>query len=268
MITLKTRRELLVMREAGRISAQALQTAGKHIRAGMTTKELDRILYDFIRSKGATPSFLGYGGFPGTACISINNEVIHGIPGPRKIREGDIVSIDVGAIYNGFHGDNAYTFAVGKISPEAQKLLDVTRESLYRGIAAAQPGARLGDVGYAVQSYVEENGFAVVRKYVGHGVGRDMHESPEVPNFGKAGRGVRLTPGMVIAIEPMINAKGADVRVLSDKWTVVTSSGSLSAHFENTIAITERGPVILTDPCEGEEISRLPILYDRERAKG
>lgn len=268
MITLKTRKELLAMREAGRISAQALQTAGQHIRAGMTTKELDRILYDFIRSKGATPSFLGYGGFPGTACISVNNEVIHGIPGSRKLREGDIVSIDVGALYKGFHGDNAYTFAVGKISPEAQKLLDVTRESLYRGIAAAQSGGRIGDIGYAVQSYVEQNGFAVVRKYVGHGVGRDMHESPEVPNFGKAGRGVRLTPGMVIAIEPMINAKGTDVRVLGDKWTVVTSSGALSAHFENTIAITEHGPVILTDPREGEEISQTPILYDRERARG
>lgn len=267
MITLKTRKELLVMREAGRISAQALQTAGRHIRPGMTTKELDRILHDFIRSKGAVPSFLGYGGFPGTACISINNEVIHGIPGPRKFREGDIVSIDVGAIYNGFHGDNAYTFAVGKISPEAQRLLDVTRESLYRGIAAAQPGARLGDIGYAVQSYVEQNGFAVVRKYVGHGVGRDMHESPEVPNFGKAGRGIRLTPGMVIAIEPMINAKGADVRVLGDKWTVVTSSGSLSAHFENTVAITDRGPVILTDPGEGEEPSPIPILYQKEGAQ-
>ena len=153
------------------------------------------------------------------------------------------------------------------ISPEAQKLLDVTRESLYRGIAAAQSGARIGDIGYAVQSYVEQNGFAVVRKYVGHGVGRDMHESPEVPNFGKAGRGVRLTPGMVIAIEPMINAKGTDVRVLGDKWTVVTSSGALSAHFENTIAITEHGPVILTDPLEGEEISQTPILYDREGAR-
>ncbi len=263
MITLKTRKELLAMREAGRISAQALLEAGKHIRPGMTTKELDRILYQFIRSKGAVPSFLGYGGFPGTACISINNEVIHGIPGSRKIREGDIVSVDVGALYNGFHGDNAYTFAVGKVSPEAQKLLDVTRESLQRGIAAAQPGARLGDIGYAVQSYVEANGFAVVRKYVGHGVGREMHEAPEVPNFGKAGRGVRLAPGMTIAIEPMINVKGADVRVLGDKWTVVTSSGSLSAHFENTIAITERGPVILTDPSEAEEIQPVPPLQEQ-----
>jgi len=248
MIILKTQKELSAMREAGRISNQALVEAGKHIRAGMTTKELDRIIHDFIVSKGAKPSFLGYGGFPASACISINNEVIHGIPGSRKIQNGDIVSVDVGAYYKGFHGDNAYTFAVGEISPEAQKLLDVTKESLYKGIAAAVPGARIGDVASAVQTYVEQAGFAVVRKYVGHGIGANLHESPEVPNFGKAGRGVRLVPGMTIAIEPMVNGVGADVRVLSDGWTVLTASGSLSAHFEHTIAITEHGPVILTDP--------------------
>ena len=248
MIILKTQKEISAMREAGRISNQALVEAGKHIRAGMTTKELDRIIHDFIVSKGAKPSFLGYGGFPASACISINNEVIHGIPGSRKIQNGDIVSVDVGAYYKGFHGDNAYTFAVGEISPEAQKLLDVTKESLYKGIAAAVPGARIGDVASAVQTYVEQAGFAVVRKYVGHGIGANLHESPEVPNFGKAGRGVRLVPGMTIAIEPMVNGVGADVRVLSDGWTVLTASGSLSAHFEHTIAITEHGPVILTDP--------------------
>ena len=248
MIILKTQKELSAMREAGRISNQALVEAGKHIRAGMTTKELDRIIHDFIVSKGAKPSFLGYGGFPASACISINNEVIHGIPGSRIIQNGDIVSVDVGAFYKGFHGDNAYTFAVGEISPEAQKLLDVTKESLYKGIAAAVPGARIGDVASAVQTYVEQAGFAVVRKYVGHGIGANLHESPEVPNFGKAGRGVRLVPGMTIAIEPMVNGVGADVKVLPDGWTVLTSSGSLSAHFEHTIAITEHGPVILTDP--------------------
>ena len=248
MIILKTQKELSAMREAGRISNQALVEAGKHIRAGMTTKELDKIIHDFIVSKGAKPSFLGYGGFPASACISINNEVIHGIPGSRKIQNGDIVSVDVGAYYKGFHGDNAYTFAVGEISPEAQKLLDVTKESLYKGIAAAVPGARIGDVASAVQTYVEQAGFAVVRKYVGHGIGANLHESPEVPNFGKAGRGVRLVPGMTIAIEPMVNGVGADVRVLSDGWTVLTASGSLSAHFEHTVAITEHGPVILTDP--------------------
>lgn len=248
MIILKTQKELSAMREAGRISNQALVEAGKHIRAGMTTKELDKIIHDFIVSKGAKPSFLGYGGFPASACISINNEVIHGIPGSRKIQNGDIVSVDVGAYYKGFHGDNAYTFAVGEISPEAQKLLDVTKESLYKGIAAAVPGARIGDVANAVQTYVEQAGFAVVRKYVGHGIGANLHESPEVPNFGIAGRGVRLVPGMTIAIEPMVNIKGADVKVLPDGWTVLTASGSLSAHFEHTIAITEHGPVILTDP--------------------
>ena len=248
MIILKTQKELSAMREACRISNQALVEAGKHIQAGMTTKELDKIIHDFIVSKGAKPSFLGYGGFPASACISINNEVIHGIPGSRKIQNGDIVSVDVGAFYKGFHGDNAYTFAVGEISPEAQKLLDVTKESLYKGIAAAVPGARIGDVANAVQTYVEQAGFAVVRKYVGHGIGANLHESPEVPNFGTAGRGVRLVPGMTIAIEPMVNIKGADVKVLPDGWTVLTASGSLSAHFEHTIAITEHGPVILTDP--------------------
>ena len=248
MISVKSKSELEKMRKAGIIAGNALHFGGRSIKVGMTTFELDKIIHDYIVKNGAKPSFLGYGGFPASACISINNEVIHGIPGSRKIQNGDIVSVDVGAYYKGFHGDNAYTFAVGEISPEAQKLLDVTKESLYKGIAAAVPGARIGDVANAVQTYVEQAGFAVVRKYVGHGIGANLHESPEVPNFGTAGRGVRLVPGMTIAIEPMVNIKGADVKVLPDGWTVLTASGSLSAHFEHTIAITEHGPVILTDP--------------------
>lgn len=249
MIQLKNKSELERMRKACQISAQALQVAGEAIKVGMTTLELDRIIHRFIVSQGAKPSFLGYGGFPGTACISVNNEVIHGIPSSaRVLNEGDIVSVDVGAFYDGFHGDNAATFAVGTVTPEAQKLLDVTRDSLYKGIEAAIAGNRIGDIGCAVQTYVEENGFAVVRQYIGHGVGHELHEDPEVPNFGRAGRGVRLLPGMTIAIEPMVNAVGEGVRVLDDDWTVVTKSGSLSAHFEHTIAITEHGPVILTTP--------------------
>lgn len=249
MIQLKNKSELERMRKACQISAQALQVAGEAIKVGMTTLELDRIIHRFIVSQGAKPSFLGYGGFPGTACISVNNEVIHGIPSSaRVLNEGDIVSVDVGAFYDGFHGDNAATFAVGTVSPEAKKLLDVTRDSLYKGIEAAIAGNRIGDIGCAVQTYVEENGFAVVRQYIGHGVGHELHEDPEVPNFGRAGRGVRLLPGMTIAIEPMVNAVGEGVCVLDDDWTVVTKSGSLSAHFEHTIAITEHGPVILTTP--------------------
>ena len=204
MIQLKNKSELERMRKACQISAQALQVAGEAIKVGMTTLELDRIIHRFIVSQGAKPSFLGYGGFPGTACISVNNEVIHGIPSSaRVLNEGDIVSVDVGAFYDGFHGDNAATFAVGTVSPEAQKLLDVTRDSLYKGIEAAIAGNRIGDIGCAVQTYVEENAFAVVRQYIGHGVGHELHEDPEVPNFGRAGRGVRLVPGVTIAISPM-----------------------------------------------------------------
>lgn len=246
MIVLKTAAELAAMREAGRISAQALQVGGAALRPGITTGEIDRIIHKFIKSQGAVPSFLGYGGFPGSACISVNDEVIHGIPGSRVIREGDVVSIDVGACYKGFHGDNAYTFTVGTVDPAVQKLLDATRESLNRGIAAAVAGARVGDISHAVQSYVEPLGYAVVREYVGHGVGKNLHEDPEVPNYGRPGRGPRLLPGMVIAIEPMVNLEGTGVRVLDNDWTVVTSSGKASAHFEHTIAITENGPVILT----------------------
>lgn len=246
MISLKTKPELEKMRIAGRISAEALKVGGEAVKVGATTSQIEKTISKYIKSQNAIPSFLGYGGFPASACISVNNEVIHGIPGARVLHEGDIVSIDVGAIYDGFHGDNAATFAVGQISVEAQKLLDETRESLYKAIAAAVSGARIGDVSWAVQSHVEQFGYGVVTAYVGHGIGRKMHESPEVPNFGKPGRGPRLTAGMTIAIEPMINLKGADVTVADDGWTVFTASGSLSAHFEHTIAITDNGPVILT----------------------
>ncbi len=247
MVSLKTVTEIQKMQKACRIAGGALSLAGKSIKPGMTTKEIDDIITRYIVSKGAKPSFLGYGGFPASACISINDEVIHGIPGSRKVKEGDIVSIDVGAYYDGYHGDNAATFAVGEISPEAQQLLDVTKQCLYRAIEVAKPGARIGDIAYAVQSYAESFGYGVVKKYVGHGIGRNLHESPEVPNFGKEGRGVRLLPGMTLAIEPMINLEGEDVKVLSDGWTVKTVSGSVSAHFEHTIAITNDGCVVLTN---------------------
>ncbi len=234
------------MREAGRITGEALALAGESIKPGMTTKQLDTIIRHHIEKNGAKPSFLGYGGFPGSACISINEEVIHGIPSSRVIEEGDIVKVDVGAFYKGFHGDSANTFAVGKVSEEAMKLIEVTKESFYRGIAEAKPGNRVGDIGYAVQSYVEENGFSVVKKYVGHGVGAELHESPDVPNFGTKGRGVRLCSGMTIAIEPMVNIGTHEVAEKSDKWTVVTADGKLSAHYEHTIAITDDGVMVLT----------------------
>ncbi|MBQ4617745.1 MAG: type I methionyl aminopeptidase [Clostridia bacterium] len=248
MIAIHSRRELEAMKDACRISAQALQLAGELIRPGITTGEIDREIRRFIESTGAKPNFLGYGGFPASACISVNEEVIHGIPGTRVIREGDIVSVDVGAYYNGYNGDNAATFAAGAISAEKQGLLDATREALFEGIRAAQPGNRVGDIGAAVQAYVEARGYSVVRQFVGHGVGTNLHEDPNVPNFGTPGRGPRLLPGMTIAIEPMINMGTYDVRVLDDKWTVVTADGRPSAHFEHTIAITSDGPVILTQP--------------------
>ncbi|MCI8442271.1 MAG: type I methionyl aminopeptidase [Provencibacterium sp.] len=249
MISLKNADELQRMRVAGKISAQALRLAGELVKPGVSTAAIDKQVEEFIRSQGAVPSFLGYGGFPASACISINNEVIHGIPSRKRIiREGDIVSVDVGAVKNGFHGDNAGTFMAGEISEEAKRLLAVTHESLYEGIRAAVAGNRIGDISAAVQNYVEAAGFDVVTDYVGHGIGRDMHEEPEVPNFVGRTRGVRLLPGMTIAIEPMVNAKGRGVRRLRDGWTVVTMENSLSAHFEHTIAITPTGPVILTDP--------------------
>ena len=247
MIVLKTGRELNIMKEACRISAGALQTAGKAVEPGVTTAELDRLAEEYIRSQGGEPNFKNYEGYPATACISINNEEIHGIPSAkRKLRAGDIVSIDLGAKFDGYHGDNAATFACGDISEEAKRLMDATRESLYEGIKAARAGGRVGDIGHAVQSYVEARGYTVVRQFVGHGVGTHLHEAPEVPNFGTPGRGVRLMPGMTIAIEPMVNAGAAGVEVQPDGWTVLTKDGSLSAHFEHTVAITADGPKIMT----------------------
>lgn len=249
MVILKTSRELQKMREAGRISANALKLAGQAVEPGVSTAEIDRIVRKYIEEQGAVPSFLGYGGFKGSACISINEEVVHGIPSKKRIlKRGDVVSIDVGAFIDGFHGDNAYTFACGDISPEVQALLDATKESLQLGIKQAQAGNRLGDIGYAVQSYVEARSYSVVRDYVGHGVGAKLHEDPSVPNFGTPGRGVRLLPGMTIAIEPMVNMGTHKVKVLSDGWTAVTADGKPSAHFEHTVAITPDGPVILTIP--------------------
>ena len=246
MIVLKTNRELALMREACAISAGALKIAGEAVEPGVTTAEIDKLAYDYIKSQGAEPNFLNYGGYPATACISINDEVIHGIPGNRVIKAGDIVSIDLGAKIHGFNGDNAATFAAGDISPEAKRLCDTTRESLYEGISKAVAGGRIGDIGAAVASYCEKRGFSVVRDYVGHGVGKNLHEDPSVPNFGTPGRGVRLLPGMTIAIEPMINMGKAGVKQLSDGWTVKTKDGSLSAHFEHTVAITPDGPKIMT----------------------
>ena len=247
MVSVKTARELSLMRDACRISAQALRVAGEAVKPGVSTLEIDTIVRSFIEKQGASPSFLGYGGFPASTCISVNNVVIHGIPSKDKIlEEGDIVSVDVGAYYKGYHGDNAYTFPCGKISANAQALLDATRESLYEGIKQAAAFNRIGDIGNAVQRYVETRSYSVVRDYVGHGVGAKLHEDPSVPNFGTPGRGARLIPGMTIAIEPMINEGSHYDRVMGDKWTVVTLDGKLSAHFEHTVAVTHDGPKILT----------------------
>lgn len=237
------------MREAGRISANALKLAGEAVEPGVSTLEIDTIVRKYIEKEGAIPSFLGYGGFPASACISVNDVVIHGIPSKKCIlKEGDIVSVDVGAFIDGFHGDNAYTFPCGKISAEAQALLKATEESLYEGIKAAVAGNRIGDIGHAVQKYVEDRSYSVVRDFVGHGVGAKLHEDPAVPNYGTPGRGVRLMPGMTIAIEPMITAGDYKVKVLDDDWTTITVDGSLAAHFEHTVAITPDGPKILTIP--------------------
>ena len=249
MIIQKTSKQILLMREAGRITGNALKVAGRAIEPGLSTKELDTVIRRYIEGEGAKPSFLGLYGFKGSACISLNHQVIHGIPSSDVvIKNGDIVSVDVGAYINGYHGDSAYTFGVGDVSPEAKRLLDTTRESLYMGIKQAVKGNRIGDIGHAVQKYVEARGYSVVREYTGHGVGASVHEDPSVPNFGTPHRGYRLEEGMVIAIEPMINAGTPAVRQLSDGWTVVTADGRLSAHFEHTVAITADGPVILTMP--------------------
>ncbi len=249
MIVLKTSRELKFMREAGRVSSRALKLAGEMVEPGVSTWEIDRSVRRYIEEQGAKPTFLGYGGFPASACISVNDVVIHGIPHKGKIiKQGDIVSIDIGATFEGFVGDNAWTFPCGEVSPQAQSLMDATRESLFEGIKAATAGNRIGDVGSAVQRYAEARGYSVVRDFVGHGVGAKMHEDPSVPNYGTPGRGVRLLPGMTIAIEPMINQGVKEVKTLADGWTTVTADGKLSAHFEHSVAITPEGPVILTLP--------------------
>lgn len=247
MIVLRTAKEIDMMRKACQISAEALQLAGESVKPGITTYEIDQIAYRYIKKQGAEPNFLNYNGFPATACISINDEVIHGIPSKKRVlREGDIVSIDLGAKVDGYNGDNAATFACGVISDEAKRLCDTTRESLYLGIEQAVAGNRIGDIAFAIQSYCEERGFSVVREYTGHGVGTHLHEDPSVPNYGTAGRGQRLLPGMTIAIEPMINTGSKAVKCLPDGWTVKTLDGKLSAHFEHTIAITKGEPIILT----------------------
>ena len=246
MIVIKNGQELQDMRKACKITAAARALAGEMVRPGMTTEAIDKAVHDYIVSQGAKPSFLGYRGYPASACISVNSTVIHGIPGGYKLKEGDIVSVDVGAYYKGFHGDCAATFPCGAISAEAQRLIDVTKQSFFEGIRFAKRGHRVSDISHAVQAHVESNGFSVVRAFVGHGVGAQLHEEPEVPNYGNPGRGPRLLPGMTLAIEPMVNAGIHEVRVLKDGWTVVTADGKLSAHYENTVLITDGEPEILT----------------------
>ncbi|WP_055668510.1 type I methionyl aminopeptidase [Desnuesiella massiliensis] len=246
MIIIKNSQEIEYMRQAGKVVGETLLRLEELIKPGITTAEIDKVAEEFITKQGAKPSFKGYGGFPASLCISVNEEVVHGIPGNRVLQEGDIVSVDCGAILNGYQGDAARTFPVGKISDEAMKLINVTRESFFKGIERALVGNRLTDISHAIQQYVEAEGFSVVRDYVGHGIGKDLHEDPEVPNFGRPGRGPKLVSGMVLAIEPMVNIGGFHVKTQSNQWTVVTIDGSLSAHYENTVAILPEGPEILT----------------------
>ena len=248
MIQVKNPDQIKAMRVAGRITGEAILVAEEMIREGVTTKQIDEKIRQYIEKCGAKPSFLGYAGFPGSACISVNDEIIHGIPSAKRVlHEGDIVKIDVGAYIGGFHGDSANTFGVGRISEEAQRLIDVTRQSFEAAVKALEAtNVRIGDIGNAIQTHVEKNGYSVVRQYIGHGIGHDLHEQPDVPNFGTAGRGLRLTRGMTIAIEPMVNAGSYEVRQCADGWTVVTLDGSLSAHYEHTVALTEEGPILLT----------------------
>ena len=247
MILLKSPAEVREMEAPAEIVAGAHRKVREIVKAGMTTQEIDRVVEAYIREHGGTPAFKGYRGFPASVCASVNEQVVHGIPGDRVLNEGDIIGVDIGVKSGGFYSDSAQTLAVGRISPEAERLLAVTRSALYAGIAQVRPGNRVGDVSWAVQSFVENAGFSVVRSLVGHGIGRSMHEDPQVPNFGKPGQGPELKPGMAIAIEPMVNAGGWEVDQLDDGWTVVTSDGSWSAHFEHTVAVTEDGAVILTE---------------------
>ncbi|MFQ3546446.1 type I methionyl aminopeptidase [Halobacillus rhizosphaerae] len=246
MINTKTPRELEIMREAGKIVALTHQELKRYIQPGVTTGELDEIADQFIRSKDAIPSFKGYNGFRGSICASVNEELVHGIPGDRVLNEGDIISIDIGAKYQGYHGDSAWTYPVGTIDENTQELLEVTETSLFKGLAEAKPGERLSNISHAIQKHAEAHGFSIVREYVGHGVGRELHEDPQVPHYGPPNKGPRLKPGMVLAIEPMVNAGGRYVKTLADRWTVVTQDGKMCAHFEHTIAITEEGYEILT----------------------
>ena len=248
-IILKSAHEIEAMRLAGKITAAARALAGEMVKPGVTTQEIDKAVYEFIRKHGAKPSFLNYNGFPASSCISVNDEVIHGIPSKRRVlREGDIVSVDVGAYIGGFHGDCAATFPCGQIDAEAQRLIDVTKQSFFEGLAMAREGNRVSDISHAIQTYVEANGFSIVREFVGHGIGRNLHEEPQVPNYGLPGRGPRLLRGMTLAVEPMVNAGGAAIHQLSDGWTVVTADGKYAAHYENTILITAGDPELLTDP--------------------
>lgn len=246
MIHIKSQREISLMRRAGEIAAAARHLAGKMVTPGVTTREIDQAVYEFISARGAVPSFLNYNGFPASICISVNDQVIHGIPGSRALREGDIVSLDVGACLEGYHGDCAATVPCGRVGEEALHLIAVTKQSFFEGMKFARRGNRLSDISHSIQAYAEAQGCSVVREYVGHGVGAKLHEEPEVPNFGAGGRGVRLYPGMTLAVEPMVNAGGPGIRRLDDGWTVITSDGSLSAHYENTILITNGEPEILT----------------------
>lgn len=246
MIYIKSRQEIELMREAGKIVAEAHELVREAIKPGITTMELDQIVETHILNRGAIPAFKGYGGFPASTCTSVNHEVVHGIPGLKRLEEGDILSVDIGALYKGYYGDSAKTHAIGKISPRAEELIEVTRQSFYEGIKFAKLGYRLSDISHAIQTYVESKGFSVVRNYVGHGIGTSMHEEPQIPNYGPPGKGPRLKEGMVLAIEPMINIGTYEVKVLSDGWTVVTLDGEYSAHYEHTVAITDGEPEILT----------------------
>ncbi len=252
MIRLKNSLQIAAMKDASRITGEALLIARDMVRPGVSTYEIDLAIRRYIEKCGATPAFLGYGGFPASACISINDEVIHGIPSKKRIlKEGDIVKIDTGATYHGYVGDSARTIPVGEVSEQAKRLIKTTRDSFWAGVDALQIGNRLGDVGAAIDSVVRENGFSTVKRYVGHGIGTDMHESPDVPNYGTAGRGTRLCAGMTLAIEPMVNIGGFDVKELPDGWTVKTVDGSLSAHYENTVALTSDGVLVLTEVEKG-----------------
>ncbi len=250
MITLKSAHEIEAMRLAGKITAAARALAREMVKPGVTTQQIDKAVFHFIREQGAIPSFLHYNGYPASVCISVNDEIIHGIPGKRVLREGDIVSVDVGAYIGGYHGDCAGTYPCGQVSDEALRLIRATQDSFFEGLKFAREGYRLSDISHAVQTFVEANGYSVVREYVGHGIGRNMHEAPEVPNYGKPGHGPRLLRGMTLAVEPMVNAGTAAIKQMPDGWTVKTADGKYAAHYENTILITAGDPELLTDPAE------------------